>query len=132
MLWFNIFWFIFNVIWRTIEFKLESFYCLTERLWRTHLSLDTKIKILFYFNANPKNSCSEKTIQFKIVKFVARIRNKHGFVKRNCKMNRTLKFCAINQIIYKWRRKCFTTNFFMWRQFLVDEALKISIEWLIR
>lgn len=50
----------------------------------------------------------------------------------NRKMNRLLKFGAVNQIISKWRGKCFTTNFFMWRQFLVDEALKISIEWLIR
>ena len=81
---------------------------------RTRLSLNDKIKILNYASENPKKGCRDIANQFQIGKTAAttilregkKLRKEYEFFKDDCKTKRTGQFMVINEILYKWYRKC--------------------------
>ena len=108
---------------------------LASKLAKETLTLDEKIKFLDFAQKNPKLGCRKLADTYKIGKTAAanilknekKIREQHEmFSEKSKKRNRHGKYHKINQILFKWNKRCCASNIYPNGVILKEEAMAIK------
>ena len=103
-------------------------------LKKKNLSLEEKVKILNYAEANPSEGCRKigekygigKTMASDIKKNSKKLRKDYETFKGSYKKHREGKYHDINNALYNWYNKCVASNIFPDGALLQEEAMFIK------